>query len=667
MNSGSSFRWRFWPLLSGFIGLGLVLFYGLKHPEILAVREALICQGQEAASSWPGWHKFLTGLLVHVKAVAAVLALFSLSWLAGSAILGVLRGDRAGMLLPLGLGLGVVSILIFAFGLLGLFSSGGFIIAAILLASAVIGAGTFRIPAITMRQPGIIGVALLLLLVGGFLSCLYPEWYLDGLAWHLAIPERHLMEHKIIPLAHFMFSLFPMVGEMLYAAVLPFGGEEAAKLVNYSCGMAAAASACRLATVLGGGVILSPLIAALAYVSMPMMHLQMGVSFIDNIRTFLETLALIEVVRIWQGGRGSAVVAGSLMGLAFGVKYLSGWRAVILMMALALIPNMNRRRRAMAMGLFVAGAIITALPWIIRGWLDGNDPFYPMLTGWEGAFGFGKGEMAAWVQESRHFYAGNTTIYSWLALPWNFFIDLTVGRFGSYTMGPMPMVFGLLLLGFRGWTRPALLVLTVCVVEWMAWSVTSQVGRYIMPMFAALFGLAAWAASESRRAEKSISLVILLWACFSFVLGSNHRCNLYQSYGLGGYTTGRLSSGDMRTARGFGRQDMAGLPPGKLLLFGDIPPLGIGRTWEGASGFNHPLVKTWARESADRRRLAIKVRQAGVNGVVYSGKDAERHFNRAPGYALTPRESRLAGKWMASLRQVGTNQRFVFYAVPPAR
>ena len=667
MNPDSGFRWRFWPLLSGIAGLVLTLIYGLRHPEILAVRESLVCQWQEAAIDWPGLGMFLTALQVHSKAVASVLALFTLSWLAGVRVLGFLHGDRGGTLLPTGIGLGLVSIMVFALGLAGLLSVAGLLTGGFFLVLAGLAGGRVRIPAIPVLKPRILSGVILLFAIGGLLTCLYPEWYLDGLAWHLAIPERHLMDHKVVPLAHFFFSLFPMVGEMLYAAVLPFGGEEGAKMVNLGCGLAAAGAAGKLAMVLGVRSMSGPLIAILAFLSMPMMHLQNGVAFIDNIRTFLETLALIEVVSIWAEGRGNAAVAGSLMGLAFGVKYLSGYRAMLLALALALTPGMKKNRRLGAVLGFSLAGFLAALPWLVRGWLDGADPVYPMLAGARGAFGFGREEMKVWVQESRHFYAGAATLSSWLALPWNFYLDAAVGRFGSYTVGPLPAAFAVLLLGYRKWTAPALLVLGVCALEWIGWSVTSQVGRYLMPLFAAFFALAGWVSGGSPRAGKAATSIILVWSCFSLVLGSNHRCNLYQSYGLGGYTFGRLAGEDMAAARGFGRSDMKGLPPGKLLLFGDIPPLGTGRRWVGASGFNHPLVTTWARESADGRRLAVKARQAGVRGVVLSEKDAKLQSGRAPGYGTTARESRLVKNWMASLRRRGANRRLEFFEVLSGR
>jgi hypothetical protein len=275
--------------------------------------------------------------------------------------------------------------------------------------------------------------------------------------------------------------------------------------------------------------------------------------------------------------------------------------------------------------------------------------------------------MAVWVQESRHFYAGATTWHSWLALPWNFYLDLAVGRYGSYTAGPLLLAFAVVVAGFRAWRPPQMLVLAVCLVEWTAWSFTSQVARYIMPMFAAWFALGGAVAGGNPRMRKSLAIVALFWATLSLVLGANHRCNLDQDYGLGAYTFGRLNAGDMQSARGFGKKEMAGLPPGKLLLWGDIPPLGTGRRWVGASGFNHPLVKTWAGASTDLRRLRVKARQAGVRGVAYSAKAAGLHASRGPGYPLTAREERLVREWVSSLRRAGGNSRFVFYSVPPGR
>ena len=653
-----------WLAIASLLGTLFVAYYAVRHPEVLALREAAICQAQYLAQGWAGFHRLAAALAVHLRAFASVAALFVLAWLAGSRVIGLCRGSGGGFLLPLGLGLGGISLLVLAQGFTGLLNVPVLLGAAVALFLACGRGGKLRFPVFPSLRPRFLTGMLALLVLFDLLMCLYPEWYLDGLAWHLAMPERSLMIHKVVFLPNFVFSLFPMGGEMVYASMMAFGGEEAAKMANLGCGVAAALAAGRLAVLLGAGNTGGAL-ASLVFISMPMSHLQNGVAFIDNIRTFLETLALGEVVRVWRGAPWrDSLGGGILMGMAFGVKQLAAPRAGLLALSLLFVPRLGRGRRISAAAVFALGALAAALPWMARGWLEGADPVYPLLTGWKGAFMFGRDEMGAWVTESVHQVPEERTLAAWLTLPWRFSLDLYVGHYGSYTAGPLAFLLAMVIAVSGGWRPASLLVLALCAVEWVEWSLTSNIGRYLMPMMAAFYALGGWAIDRRVRPARSVVVVIMLWACCALFLRGVHRCNLYQEYGLANYMLGRSGGADMAVARGFDPAIMAKLPPGRLLLAGDIPPLGAGRPWTGASGFNLPLIKTWARESTGYDRFRVKVKQEGVRGVALSGKELVWHTRRGPGYALTAREERMVHRWLDGLRRVGSNSRFEFLSVP---
>lgn len=664
MNSGSGFRWKFWPLFSGLTGLALVLAYALRHPEVLAVREALVCQWQAFASDWPGWGMFFPALGRHAMALAVSSAIILLSWIYGSAALRLFKRNNGGILLPAGLGLGLTAFTVYGAGLLGLFSRAGFALAGAALAVGAFRHGLPKLPPFAVPRPRKLLVFVLAFIFTDLLLCLYPEWYLDGLAWHLGLPERYLMAHKVVIMDYFVFSFVPMLGEMLYGIALAFGGEEGAKMVNLGCGVLAAFSAGRLVLIIDAGNKTGALLAVLAFVSMPMAHLQNGTAFIDNLRTLLELLAVAEIARLWNGGSGNPVIPGALMGLAFGAKYLSGPPAMLFAASFLAMSRRPVRDRLKSALIFLSVFTAVSIPWLARAWFQGGDPFYPMGPGWLAHLGMGRDELAVWVAESRHFGAGEQTLGWWLALPWNFFMDPMVGHYGSYTAGPLALFFIILLAGTAAWNPVSAFLLGICALEWLMWTFTSQIGRYLMPMVAILFALGGWSAGRNARASRVAVAVVLAWACLAMVLRFNHRCNLYQSHSMAGYTLGRLDDGAMREARGFGEKAMAGLPPGRLLLWGDIPPLGSGRTWVGSSGFNHPIVKTWAGASDSLRRFRIKLRQSGVRGMALSVEAADLQARRGPGYSLNARESRLVSGWMATLQRTGSTPRFVFYSIP---
>jgi len=116
--------------------------------------------------------------------------------------------------------------------------------------------------------------------------------------------------------------------------------------------------------------------------------------------------------------------------------------------------------------------------------------------------------------------------------------------------------------------------------------------------------------------------------------------------------------------RGYGA-DFKKLPPGgRILLVGEDRNLGMDRPWSGGSEYNVQLVKTWAKESPDSRRFAIRTRQAGIGAVVFNVPRFNDSLGRAPAFALTARELAIVNPWWKRLREVYKTPPRIGYALP---
>ncbi len=224
-----------------------------------------------------------------------------------------------------------------------------------------------------------IKLTLLLLLIAASIAIFRPpsaiEW--DVISYHLADPKLFILQHKITSLPTDHHSNFPFLTEMLFTSGLLFGGYSAANIFSLITGLLSALSLIafgrRFTSSLGGHI------AALLYISTPLIFWESSVAYIDIASALYSMLAIFAVMiciddknetGIWKNSW--IIVAGLMMGFCLGTKYL----ALIPFSLLAVLMAV-RRIPFKYIGMYLTTGVLIGSPWYIKNFLLMNNPVYP--------------------------------------------------------------------------------------------------------------------------------------------------------------------------------------------------------------------------------------------------------------------------------------------------
>lgn len=358
--------------------------------------------------------------------------------------------------------------------------------------------------------------------VGNWLPAFQPEWFYDALVYHLAVPERYLLHHKICHLSDTFISNYPFQQEMMYLFHLALGHDVSAKLLHWLDGIYAAAGAFALAGCLAGRT--AGWLAAAVFLSQPTLRFLHHVSMVELALSWYEILAVMAFVAAmgWlpqtgvssvksevsgcAGGQSGAqlhtsyfrldtsswawfVLTGWFLGLAHGTKYVGLFCSgiVLFWMAVSAVRSgIGWRRLAVAGALVVGVASAWTGTWLGKNWLFTADPFYPFL---DSVF-----PTLNWTEENQARWMGDNTKYGtvhgwprdwphlrkWLEMPTMASID--VSQFGTFTLNAFPMLFIPLLFFYRGPPAAAVFLAVYSGMYFLFWGLFVQQVRFLLPM-----------------------------------------------------------------------------------------------------------------------------------------------------------------------------------------
>jgi 4-amino-4-deoxy-L-arabinose transferase-like glycosyltransferase len=498
------------------------------------------------------------------------------------------------------LGMGILSYLALALGLLGQIRAWVFI--AVVLILALVGwrqivrlarglAGCLARP----KRPDwfTLPLAAFLLVMGvlTLIGALSPSADIDydGLVYHLTLPKVYIHDGRIHAIPWLSHSNFPFLLEMLYMLGLLFQGQSLAKLFHFGCGwlaVFAVFSFGRWAWGRRAGWLGAALLAAIPLVAWEMISAYNELAF-----TLYAFLAIFAFSRWSEGrregeGNGWLWVAAIMCGFAMGSKALAG--VVLAFGALAILAHVRLRQKegllAPLIG-FVAIAAAVASPWYIKSYLWTGNPVYP--------FAYGIFDGRYWTPDRAQLYTiaqkefgMGTGPLAFLALPWN--LTMNSYRFFDIPGHLRPVnvlvwVFGPVLLA----TVPTLLVTRQVrsagrVALWFAafyiaiWFSTSQNARYLIPILPGLCACAGLAL------DRMLSRRGLLPAAAALVLSLALLSALYSGYNLaspawrvafGLESQSDYLSGVSEVYRMSEGINHATPPDAKIIVFGDEPRL----------------------------------------------------------------------------------------------
>ncbi|MBI2954535.1 MAG: glycosyltransferase family 39 protein [Chloroflexi bacterium] len=309
------------------------------------------------------------------------------------------RLERA--ILATSLGLGILSLITFLLGILGLLYSWVFY-AVFSLASAAILAwnwpGAFTQLLTTRSRPSVhiprdkvtlaLALYVALTLILALLAALTPPWAWDGLVYHLTGPAHYLSQRQITGGLDGMHFYFPPLVEMLFLAGMAIKGPVVANLIHWEYIVLAVGAVYCFARRFFGGRVAG--LAVAIFLSTPSIVFLSSKPYVDLALVAYVTLSFWCVMAGFRDGGGNwFLLAATFIGFAAGVKYTSvigvaGVGAVVIVELWRRGRSdgvVKRMARARALGVCVSLAAAVALPWYLKNLALTGNPFYPFLFG----------------------------------------------------------------------------------------------------------------------------------------------------------------------------------------------------------------------------------------------------------------------------------------------
>jgi hypothetical protein len=426
--------------------------------------------------------------LGHVLLAGATL----LAWLgAGSLVLLPLgaTGDRLlDALNRIGVGALAFALATFAFGWAGALSSaayrpvfalaaaGGASVALRLLRDA-------RPPRIRTWRPwelALGGILIAYAVLGAVATCA-PISSPDALLYHAADPDRFVEAGRIFEVPGNSSSYEPFTVQMLVLDGFLLWDSVQGAFAPFLLALVAVAAVAGAAERLAGRTI--ALLAAAVFAAQPLTLWEATSSFIESGLACAVALAGWNLLRFARHGEGAALVlAGVFAGAAAGMKYL-GLIAVLALTVAAAIALRRRLTVARVLAFAVPGFLV-ALPWYVKNAILTGNPVYPHL------FGGLNASAAAELDATMASFGHGRSVADFLVLPVRLLADGEAFDGGEF-LSPLLVAFaplGLLVPGRRGVRVAAAAGIAVYVV---AWFLTTQQARFLVPLLPALAVLAA--------------------------------------------------------------------------------------------------------------------------------------------------------------------------------
>ncbi len=378
--------------------------------------------------------------LFSVLDLVVVIILGSLAGGVGRAILGDLFSlsflERA--CLDFAFGLGVLSLVFFSFGLLGLFTPmiawGISIFGLIIFQRAVrrwlndLRAGLVMAYPLSRLDKLFFFFVLFILLINLSLA-LAPPTRWDSLVYHLEIPQRYAEDGRISFLPDNQYAGFPGLSSMWYSWAILMHAPTSAAVFGWMVGVLA---------ILGMAGLFSRVsekeyfwLAPAFLLSGSSLSQSLHWAYVDWWVILFGIVSWIVLLAYLENEQGLWIVlAGVLLGFAISVKYTAGMLLVLFGFVLLVysrrplqefssrsakshffnwfnLPLTGTRFRRLVIECFLLAifAFVTVSPWLLKNYLYTGQPIYPIIAGrqsqdpWQQAFGKDPVPARAWLDD----------------------------------------------------------------------------------------------------------------------------------------------------------------------------------------------------------------------------------------------------------------------------
>lgn len=457
---------------------------------------------------------------------AALLAAIAFAaWGAGAAIMrwtGLSAGPGTGCRAPeeLGAGLGALAFAVFFLSAFGILYRG--LVLVLLIAAVMAGViAMVRRSSVPVSRAVVLGgwergcaatqgALLFIAGVATLAAALAPPEFYDALIYHLAVPDAYVRHHGIVAIEGNYYASFPANMGMLYAVGLMIGGAGTAQGIHWLC--AAATAAAIHATTSRHCGRSTALLATSLFALTPGVLIVSTWAIADLGATLFGTLCFSALLDLWDSGdRRALLKAGLFAGLAAGTKYTAALvvcAPAVLLLAMRPLPlpapGARLFRRTADVALFSLLVLVLVSPWLARNAVLEGSPLAPYVGARAGEASPSISDEVARRLPKEGGAAG--LIAHYLGAPWSVTME-RLGQ-GGYLTPVFLILVPLLAFAWRDLPRAALPVALLAGAGLVAWAVTTQVTRYLMPVLPLLAILGALAAA---RIPRWIAAPAVLW------------------------------------------------------------------------------------------------------------------------------------------------------------
>lgn len=406
------------------------------------------------------------------------------------------------LIIDTALGFGVVSLAIFAIGIIQMLRYVTALIAVFALISL------WHLPSVIRdlfgatksalrNQLNIIALICVIILLMLGISALIPalappsmsDW--DSLAYHLSVPKLYLNHGGIYYIDFTSHSNFPFLMEMLYIPGLALGSPVAAKLMNYWAGV-----------LLVAGIWLlvrkhlhekAALLAAIAFAGIPMVLWEATTAYVD-LATALYSVLCVFLLFNYFDTNGRRFLVGSAIAAGFAASTKMTGLALIPLIIIWLIADRYtvHKKVELKRALMFAGiAALVCSPWYIKSFLYTGNPVYPFFYSIFGGLNWTASMAKSYSALQGKFGVGHD-FASFVFLPYDltFYSERFYDTVGLY-VGPILLIALPVLCFAKYSSRKMIGLLGFLLAQLIIWFKLTQQSRYLITDFAVISALIA--------------------------------------------------------------------------------------------------------------------------------------------------------------------------------
>ena len=542
------------------------------------------------------------------------------------------------ILTSLALGIGITGIFVGVLGFAGIFRIELFIIWILLGAGLFIFAiyswkSEFSFSYHFNRWDFLAMSALVLFLIAGLPFFLSPEVSRDATEYHLLIPAIWLKMGRISYIPLLVESNYPPLTQLIYLIVLRVSGEIACKCVHFVMAAALMVLLGQISKKLSPQS--SPYLAALTFVTMPVVYVLAGWAWNDLFFSFFVLLCIYFLIEfhtetVEKRSYTNVVFAGISMGLATSTKYtFMLYLPAIFILILIGIFRWQWHRKTIILFLLPVG-LLSSL-WMIKNWAFTGNPVYPFLNEiFQSPF---------WTENADRYLKatlnrseiGNWSWSTYFLFP---FILTLKPQIIDVQTGVLPLMFAFLTIR-KSRSETERILKWSLVLSILCWLVFQTIIRSLIPVLAIVFCLGAAALQEldwqSSRLRRITSLLIAVAVAMNIYVAMVSTYHLFDPFR---YFIGLESKAQYISRMSTGQQvydELNHLKDVKQVLLVSLHnPLYLKPRPLFSSCCDPPIAEALTAGTADASAIAGKMKRLGISHVavdkVAYNKENEKHL-----------------------------------------